>query len=226
MTGCQKNLMQIGFALQLYHQGGQKFPTVPTLGGPAGDSPIKAMLDTLALPDFRELNDQGQKPKATGSAPGGVRVPGLACPSDPWAMASPFPSTISYRANAGDTTGGEHGAVRAGQGRHQRGHRGGRRPQLHRRLCRAERRRRYQRRGRAEKLCPITRPRRRGRLPRPGARALAGRRRIFLVRGRLAIDPVQPRPGPRRPPGPASPRTGGRPPWGRPAPTRGGSTSS
>jgi len=115
MAGCQRNLMQVGVAIQLYHQASLHYPTVPTLGGPAGASPVKAMLDTLVLPDFRELNDAGQKPKASRAAPGGVRVPGLVCPSDPWAMAGASPSSISYRANTGDTTSGEHGPFQPGR---------------------------------------------------------------------------------------------------------------
>jgi len=115
MAGCQKNLMQIGFALQLYHQVAGHYPTVPILGGRAGDSPVKAMLDTLVLPDFRELNDAGKKPKPSGASPTGVKVPGLACPSDPSAIAGAFTSPISYRANAGDATSGENGPFAPGR---------------------------------------------------------------------------------------------------------------
>ena len=115
MAGCQKNMMQIGFAVQLYHQGSRHYPTVPLLVGAPGDSPIKAMLDTLALPDFRELDAAGKKPKAPGPAPAGVRVPGLACPSDPWAMAGTSTSVISYRANAGAATAGDNGPFAPGR---------------------------------------------------------------------------------------------------------------
>jgi len=115
MAGCQQNLMRIGVGLQLYHQAARRYPTVPTLGGSVGDSPFKAMLDSLALPDFLELKDPGSKPKPTVAAARGVRVPGLSCPSDPHAMTRLFNAPISYRGNAGDTPDGLHGPFEPGR---------------------------------------------------------------------------------------------------------------
>jgi len=116
MAGCQKNLMQIGVALQLYHQANRQYPTVAPLGvGTPGDSTVKAMLDTLVLPDFLDLKGPDQKPKPSRATPPGVRVPGLACPSDPWAMAGRFAAPLSYRANTGDAASGLGGPFEPGR---------------------------------------------------------------------------------------------------------------
>ncbi len=106
MAGCQKNLMHIGVGLQMYHQMSGYYPTVPTLGGSVGDGPVKAMLDAFVIPDLLELKDPARPPKPSQSPPGGMRVPGLACPSDPNAMANSTIPVISYRANTGDDPSG------------------------------------------------------------------------------------------------------------------------
>lgn len=115
IAGCQKNLMQIGVGLQLYHQVNRQYPTVAPLGPTPGDSPIKAMLDGLGLPDLVDLRDPARLPKATSAPPRGVTVPGLACPSDPNAMDRRFAAAISYRANAGDTAAGQGGSFEPGR---------------------------------------------------------------------------------------------------------------
>jgi prepilin-type processing-associated H-X9-DG protein len=115
MAGCQKNLMQIGVGLQLYHQANQQFPTVPAPGESPGASPIRAILDGLVQPDLLGLHDPTQLPKPLGAPPKGVRVPGLACPSDPNAMSRLFEASISYRANTGDTVNGQHGPFEPGR---------------------------------------------------------------------------------------------------------------
>ena len=106
LAGCQRNLMQVGVGLQMYHQAHRRYPTVPRLGGSTGDGPVKAMLDAFVIPDLLELHDPTRPPKPSRSPPKGVRVPGLACPSDQDALAGGFPATISYRANTGDDAGG------------------------------------------------------------------------------------------------------------------------
>jgi prepilin-type processing-associated H-X9-DG protein len=115
MAGCQKNLMQIGVGLQLYHQANRRYPTVPALGETSGASPIRAILDGLVQPDLLGLRDATQPPKPLAAPPKGVRVPGLACPSDPNATSRLFEASISYRANTGDTVHGEHGPFEPGR---------------------------------------------------------------------------------------------------------------
>jgi prepilin-type processing-associated H-X9-DG protein len=114
-TACQKHLMQIGHGLGFFHQNRQRYPTVPALGPEPGDSPIRILLDGLAIPDLLELRDSTHPPRPTGAPPRRTRIPGLACPSDPNAMAGRFPAAISYRANTGDTTSGEHGPFQPGR---------------------------------------------------------------------------------------------------------------
>lgn len=117
-TGCQKNLMQIGVALLIYDQVTGHLPTVPELGTPAsrGSSPLRVLLEALAVPDLREATDPTRPPKRT---PGFVAreqpVAGFLCPSDRSGSASDFPAPISYRATAGDTPDGQHGAFSPGR---------------------------------------------------------------------------------------------------------------
>ncbi len=115
MAGCQKNMMQIGVALQLYHQANRHYPTPPSLGRAGGDSPVAALLNSLSLPDFIGLKDPTQSVKPSRAAVAGLRVPGLACPSDQAAMAGRFATALSYRADAGDTPDGRHGPFEPGR---------------------------------------------------------------------------------------------------------------
>jgi Protein of unknown function (DUF1559) len=115
MAGCQKNLMQIGVGLQMYHQAIGHYPTVPLLDGSTGDSPVKAMLDSLALPDLLGLQDPSRPPRPGQSPPRGIRVPGLSCPSDPHAMERSSRPVISYRANTGDDPIGLGGPFQPGR---------------------------------------------------------------------------------------------------------------
>jgi hypothetical protein len=117
LASCRKNLMQIGQGLALYDQSVGHLPTVPALrkeGG--GDSPIKALLDTLSLPDFTELgSDQRPSQKLPDLPRGERRVPGFVCPSDVKASAAPFPAPISYRAATGDAPDGQNGSFAPGR---------------------------------------------------------------------------------------------------------------
>ena len=115
MASCQKNLMQIGVGLQMYHQAFRVYPTVPVLGTQQGPSPIQAMLDSLALPDLLELKDPAKPPKPGQSPPTGIRLPGLACPSDSFAMDRSTRPVISYRANTGDDPAGLGGPFQPGR---------------------------------------------------------------------------------------------------------------
>jgi len=119
LASCQRNLMQIGIALAMYNQAERHLPTVPELAGDAarrGDSPLRALLQVLALPDFRELGDAKSKPpKGSGFVPAERPVAGFACPSDPNAASRLFPAPISYRATAGDGPEGRNGAFAPGR---------------------------------------------------------------------------------------------------------------
>ena len=116
LTGCQKNLTQIGLGVLLYEQAHRRYPaTRLESAGSAGVSPIQAMLEALTLPDFLDLRDASQAPKASASPQPGMRVPGLVCPSDAHAGAGVFATALSYRANAGDEFEGTTGPFGPGQ---------------------------------------------------------------------------------------------------------------
>ncbi len=103
MAGCQRNLMQIGVAVQLYEQANRHYPTTPPLGDPSvGDSTVHAMLKALTLPDFLDLRDPKQPPKPSEAPGRGAKVPGLTCPSDANAGSGAFLTALSYRSNVGD----------------------------------------------------------------------------------------------------------------------------
>ena len=115
MAGCQRNMMQLGVAVQLYHQANLLYPGVQSLRRPPGPSPVALMLDALVLPDFLELHDPKEKPKGGMAAVAGTRLPGMSCPSDPGSRSGAFASTISYRANTGDGPGGQDGPFEPGR---------------------------------------------------------------------------------------------------------------
>jgi hypothetical protein len=119
LASCQRNLMQIGIALAMYNQAERQLPTVPELSAnPArrGDSPLRALLEVLALPDFGELADpKGKPPRGPGFVAAERPVRGFACPSDPNAMSRLFPAPISYRATAGAVPDGRDGAFAPGR---------------------------------------------------------------------------------------------------------------
>ena len=115
MAGCQKNLMQVGVGLQMYHQAHRRYPTVPDLGETPGPGPIRAMLDAFVIPDLLELNDPSRPPNPSQAPPKGIRVPGLSCPSDTNARSGVFPSVVSYRANTGDDPSGSGGPFEPGR---------------------------------------------------------------------------------------------------------------
>jgi hypothetical protein len=115
MAGCQNNLRLIGIGLQMYHQANRHYPGVAPLVGPAGDGPIKAMLDAFVIPDLLELRDLTKPPKPSQAPPRGTRVPGLSCLSDMNTTAGHFASTVSYRACTGDNPGGRGGVFEPGR---------------------------------------------------------------------------------------------------------------
>jgi len=109
---CQRNLMQIGMAVGLYHQVVGHLPS-PQLDG---DSPLFQMLAELAQPDFMSLNDPKSPPPKQKNPPGREQpVRGFVCPSDPSATDGTHPAPISYRANTGDTTDGRNGPFAMGR---------------------------------------------------------------------------------------------------------------
>jgi hypothetical protein len=115
MAACQNNLRQVGLGLQMYYQATGHLPTVPTLDGSPGDGPIRAMLDALVIPDLLDLRDPSNPPRPSQPPPKGMRVPGLACPSDPNAMAGGGAPVVSYRANTGDDPAGLGGPFQPGR---------------------------------------------------------------------------------------------------------------
>jgi prepilin-type processing-associated H-X9-DG protein len=119
LASCQRNLMQIGIALAMYNQAERHLPTVPELSGEPtrrADSPLRALLEALALPDFGGLSDpKNVPPKGPGFVPAERPVTGFACPSDPNATSRLFPAPISYRATTGDGPEGRDGAFAPGR---------------------------------------------------------------------------------------------------------------
>jgi hypothetical protein len=111
-ASCQRNLMQIGMALSLYHQSAMHLPTA-RLGG---DSPLAAMLGELGLVDFTTLNDRKVPPARMSPSPAAERpVRGFICPSDTNATAGIHPAPVNYRANTGDTVDGLRGPFALGR---------------------------------------------------------------------------------------------------------------
>jgi Protein of unknown function (DUF1559) len=122
LTGCRRNLGQIGLALALYEQSHQQLPSVAALGGlegsqvPTGPSPLRILLETLELPDLMGITDPRNAPAPSpGEVPGEMPVPGFVCASDPYATAGLFGAPISYRAVTGDSPAGENGIFAPGR---------------------------------------------------------------------------------------------------------------
>ena len=118
-VGCRRNLMQVGVALVLFDRDQGHLPTIPILGAepkPTG-GPLKALLETLTLPDLTELSAVSSPPKPRpGRAPTERAVPGFVCPSDPYALTgSSFRAPVSYRASTGDATLGVNGGFAPGR---------------------------------------------------------------------------------------------------------------
>jgi len=116
LTGCRRNLMQIGVAISLYDRTQGALPTVPPLeSGAAGPGPLRTLLEALELPDFSGLSRATTPKPIPGSAPGERLVPGFVCPSDPNATSRLHPAPISYRATTGDLPGGVNGGFAPGR---------------------------------------------------------------------------------------------------------------
>jgi hypothetical protein len=113
-VGCQRNLMKIGIALNLYDQTTGTLPGVDTVQGvPAGPSPLARMLDVLGQPDFVDFQEPDEPAKRSEDRPP-LRIPGLICPSDRRATDTGFTSPVSYRVTTGDTPDGHHGPFALG----------------------------------------------------------------------------------------------------------------
>ena len=119
LASCQRNLMQIGIALAIYNQAERQLPTVAELSGDGPqrrESPLRALLEVLALPDLGGLGDaKSLPPKGSAFVPAERPVAGFACPSDPNATSRLFPAPISYRATTGDHPEGRDGAFAPGR---------------------------------------------------------------------------------------------------------------
>ena len=116
LANCQKNLMRIGRAVQLYEQSQRRYPASQfSEPGSSGRSPIQIMLDSLTIADFRDLKSVNEPPKPSGVPRVGTRVPGLICPSDTNAHSELASTALSYRANVGDDFAGTNGPFAANQ---------------------------------------------------------------------------------------------------------------
>jgi hypothetical protein len=122
VTGCTRNLSQIGFALALYDQMNGHLPEVGAPGPPEGRAaaaspgPLKMLLESLDLPDLTELRDPKTRPTGRrGPVPGEIPVPGFFCSADPNALAGRLRAPVSYRAATGDKVVGENGPFAPGR---------------------------------------------------------------------------------------------------------------
>ncbi len=119
MAGCQRNLGQVGIALALYDRAEGSLPTVPKLGsGPyANPGTLKALIDSLAVPDLSELSDPAPSLERRKSVSSGERrIPGFLCPSEvSTAEVAGFPAPVSYRSTGGDAPSGTNGGFAPGR---------------------------------------------------------------------------------------------------------------
>jgi hypothetical protein len=121
LAACQKNLSQIGMALALYDQTQHRLPTTPPPEPirpdevPGTTGPLRILLETFGLSDFRDLAAGGALPEPAGPVPGAVPVPGFVCPSDPEATSGSFHAPVSYRACTGSDQFGSDGAFAPGR---------------------------------------------------------------------------------------------------------------
>ena len=232
LTGCTRNLSQIGFGLVLHDRMNGHLPGTATMPpdlppnqGPAG--PLKTLLESLDLPDLTALRDAQTPPKGQpGHVSGEVPVPGFICASDPNAIAGRLPAPVSYRASTGDSHLGDNGAFAPGapgvSPRSKPATASATRPPSASGSSAAEARalRTWPATGSSRLPCPAADVRRHraravcGRMQaRPGSRAITARRSTTM--------PYRPTAGP-----PASPTTGAPLTWARRAATSGVSTSS
>jgi prepilin-type processing-associated H-X9-DG protein len=127
LSGCRRNLGQVGMALALYDQFQNHLPVVgQPIARPDDDAgaannnasagPLRSLLETLMLPDFTELSSGKSAPKPRPrEVPGEAVVPGFTCQSDPSAISSRFLAPVSYRATTGDSPSGDNGAFSPGR---------------------------------------------------------------------------------------------------------------
>jgi hypothetical protein len=119
LVGCQRNLSQIGIALNVYAQGDGLLPAVGKLAPPerqTGAGPLAALLGDLGLIDLSRLTDpKHAPPRHPGPPPFEHVIAGFVCPSDIGSGRAGFPAPISYRACAGDAPGGRNGAFAPGK---------------------------------------------------------------------------------------------------------------
>ncbi len=121
LASCQLNMSQIGKALALYEQSDAALPAVGALTDPEAPrgsqppSPLRTLLETLQIPDLREIKDGKTRPEPRpGEVPGEMPVPGFISSSDPNAAAGRFPAPVSYRGTTGDDPSGTNGSFAPG----------------------------------------------------------------------------------------------------------------
>ena len=119
LANCRLNLMQIGVGLGMYDRFEGYLPTVPRLGlnaSASDQSTLRALLETLSLPDLTSLSDPATPPKPIpNSAPGEIFLKGFVCPTDPYGTRDSKRAAVSYRATAGDDPSGTNGAFAPGR---------------------------------------------------------------------------------------------------------------
>ncbi len=122
LVSCRNNLGQIGKAIAIYDQLHQQIPVVLAPRAIDGGeetrwpSPLRAMLETLQIPDLAAIKDAQTPPTALdGTPPADVPVRGFICTSDPDATSGRFPAPVSYRATTGDSPLGDDGTFAFGR---------------------------------------------------------------------------------------------------------------
>jgi hypothetical protein len=121
LAACQMNLAQIGQALALYDQANRSLPAVGRPGPPGGreeerePGPLRVLLESLGVQDFRGLTPGGPVPAATSPLPGDAHVPGIVCSADPNATSGVHRGPVSYRALTGSDERGRDGPFAPGR---------------------------------------------------------------------------------------------------------------
>ncbi|MFO0910298.1 MAG: DUF1559 domain-containing protein [Isosphaeraceae bacterium] len=117
IAGCRRNLLQIGLGLALYERVEGQLPRVAPLDpSPSTAPPLRAILESLVIPDLDGLTDAAKPPKPQpGSVPNERPVRGFTCPSDLASSTAGHVAPVSYRATTGDRVSGETGGFAPGR---------------------------------------------------------------------------------------------------------------
>jgi type II secretory pathway pseudopilin PulG len=113
LLSCNRNLMQIGQALQYYDGAVGHLPIVPP-PGQEGAAPLDVVLGHFGLGDLEKLENPKTAPLKISPTSEHV-IPGFLCPSDPNTRSREFRAPVSYRADAGPGTDGQGGPFSFGK---------------------------------------------------------------------------------------------------------------